>query len=135
MIPPRGSTQLLPADHVFVLLRPERRWLVDRVFSSGRPAVEARPSEAEFQLRGETGLAELEEFYGIQVAAPGFGTLDEFLQAKLGDEIALGASVTVGPVTLTVRDMVDGRIETVGLTVAPDDAIAGGLDTDSGGAT
>jgi hypothetical protein len=31
--------------------------------------------------------------------------------------------------------MVDGRIETVGLTVAPDDAIPGGLDTDSGGAT
>jgi cell volume regulation protein A len=135
MIPPRGSTQLLPADHVFVLLRPERRWLVDRVFSSGRPAVEARPSEAEFQLRGETGLAELEEFYGIRVAAPGFGTLDEFLQAKLGDEIALGRSVTVGPVTLTVREVVDGRVETVGLTVAPDNAIAGGLDTDSGGAT
>jgi cell volume regulation protein A len=126
MIPPRGSTQLLPGDHVFVLLRPETRWLVDRVFSSGRPAVEARPAEAEFRLRGGAGLAELEEFYGIRVVAAGFGTLDEFLRAQLGEDLAIGRSVTVGPVQLTVRDVVDGRVETVGLRVAPEDVAADG---------
>ncbi|HEX9582252.1 MAG TPA: potassium/proton antiporter, partial [Gemmatimonadales bacterium] len=30
VVAPRGSTQLLPGDHVFVLLRPDTRWLVDR---------------------------------------------------------------------------------------------------------
>jgi len=117
MIAPRGSTQLLPGDHVFVLLRPAARWLVDRIFSSRGSGGVPEPPVGEFPLRGAARLAELEEFYGIRVEAPGSGTLDEFLRARLGTELEIGRSVTVGPVTLTVREIVDERVETVGLSI------------------
>ncbi|HEX9579520.1 MAG TPA: transporter associated domain-containing protein, partial [Gemmatimonadales bacterium] len=117
VVAPRGSTQLLPGDHVFVLLRPDTRWLVDRVFSSRGSGAEAGPPAVEFQLRGGAQLADFEEFYGFRVDAPGFNTLDEFLRAQLRDELEVGRSVTVGPVTLTVREVVDGRVETVGLYI------------------
>ena len=68
-------------------------------------------------MRGAARLAELQELYGIRVEAPGSGTLDEFLRARLGTELEVGRSVTVGPVTLTVREVVDGRVETVGLSI------------------
>jgi cell volume regulation protein A len=34
VIPPRGRTRIEPGDHVFIVLRPEARPLVDRVFTS-----------------------------------------------------------------------------------------------------
>ncbi|MBI2537875.1 MAG: potassium/proton antiporter [Gemmatimonadetes bacterium] len=124
MIPPRGSTQLLPADHVFVLLRPETRWLVDRVFSSRRAPARAGWSNVEFPLRGEARLGELETFYDIRIEAPADLTLGEFLLAQLGDPVTRGRPGKVGPVTLTVREVGDGRVETVGLSI---DTPAGGL--------
>jgi cell volume regulation protein A len=116
VIPPRGSTELRPADHVFVLLQPGARWLVDRVFSSTGDARAAIPV-AEFPLRGETRCEELEEFYGIRVDAPPGATLDEVLRARLSAAPATGDTVTIGMVQLIVRETVDGKIETVGLSV------------------
>jgi len=121
MVPPRGSTQLLAGDHVFVLLRPRTRWLVDRIFAAGGGEVRAEPIDAEFYLRGETRLAELEEFYGIAIDAPGVETLHDFVKAHVEGEPRVGATVTVGPITLVVRETVEGRVETVGLTIAPSD--------------
>lgn len=118
VLAPRGSTQLLAGDHVFVILRRGTRWLVDRVFRSGGPGGEPSPPGVEFPLRGGARLAELEEFYGIHIDAPGSDTLDEFLRARLEGGLEPGRSLTVGPVTLTVRDVLDGRVETVGLSIA-----------------
>jgi cell volume regulation protein A len=117
MVAPRGSTQLLPGDHVFVLLRPGARWMVDRIFRSCGPGPEPEPPEGEFPLRGGARLAQLEEFYGIRIDASGTYTLDEFLRARLGKNLELGSSVAAGPVTLTVREVVDERVETVGLRI------------------
>ncbi len=153
IIPPRGSTQIQPGDHVFVLLQPRLRRVVDRIFrtatqppSAAAPAV---PAPVEFRLRGTTRLADLEEFYGIRIEgdaagardgapaaarAPGdagsSATLEALLRSRIGDRLAVGSSVRVGSVTLTIREMVEGRIETVGLAVdtAPEaaaDATAG----------
>lgn len=116
LVAPRGSTQLLAGDQVFVLLRPSARWLVDRAFSARGPGI-AAPQDVAFPLRGQTRLSELEEFFGISVGAAAEGTLDEFLRARLGQDVSPGRSVTVGPVTLAVREVVDGRVETVGLSI------------------
>lgn len=37
LVPPRGSTRLEAQDHVFIVLRPDAREEVDRIFSSGPP--------------------------------------------------------------------------------------------------
>lgn len=116
MLSPRGSTRLLSGDHVFVLLRPRTRWLVDRIFAAGGGGEVSLP-EAEFRLRGTTRLAELEEFYGIVLDAPRVDTLDELLRSQLGPEPRVGQTITIGPIQLTVRAVVGGRVDTVGLTV------------------
>jgi cell volume regulation protein A len=120
VLPPRGSTQVLPGDHVFVLLRPSVRTLVDRVFGvAEREAALAEPL-LEFPLRGSTRIAELEEFYGIRVEAPAARTLDEYLRTELGDGIAPGDTFDSGPLRFTVREVVDRRVETVGLAIDPE---------------
>ncbi|HXF94612.1 MAG TPA: potassium/proton antiporter [Gemmatimonadales bacterium] len=118
MVAPRGSTDLRQGDHVFVLLRPAVRWLVDRIFSAPARAGRAAPTGGEFPLRGATRLADLEEFYGIRLDPSGATTLAGLLRERLGDDLEVGRSVTVGPVTLTVREIVDGQVETVGLRIA-----------------
>jgi cell volume regulation protein A len=123
VIPPRGSTLLHPGDHVFVLLRPGLRRFVDRVFSreSSRDTPMAEPIE--FPLRGATRVGELKEFYGIALDAPDHLTLDEVLRRDLDGEPAAGMTIDVGEITLRVREVVGGRVETVGLRIS-DDALA-----------
>lgn len=125
IIPPRGSTRVEANDHVFLVVRPQVRPLVDRIFSRGGTEIEAVPVEVEFPLRGDTTVAELDEFYGVRLdAAPSF-TLDEVLRKRLGPDLASGASVTIGQVRLFVRELSEDGIEQVGLAVLavePEDA-------------
>jgi potassium/hydrogen antiporter len=118
VIPPRGSTQILAGDHVFVLLRPGVRGIVDRVLS--RLTGDSEPTaDVDFLLRGATRVADLEEFYGVPLDAPGSSSLDEVLRERLGRDLEPGDMLDVGPVGLVVREVVDGHVETVGLTFRP----------------
>jgi hypothetical protein len=49
------------------------------------------------------------EFYGIRVEASRSSTLDEFLRERLRESLEVGRSVTVGAITVTAREIVDGR--------------------------
>jgi potassium/hydrogen antiporter len=118
LIPPRGSTQLRPGDHVFVVLRPEVRPLVDRVFSQGGAVAEALPVLVEFPLMGTATVEELWEFYGIRLGMPGSMTLDEVIRERFGDDVRPGQMLEIGGVTLHVREIVEGRITTIGLALA-----------------
>jgi cell volume regulation protein A len=128
VIPPRGSTEIRVGDHVFVLLHPPARRQVDYILGPAEAGPPPPETEGEFVLRGETRLAELEEFYGLRLEGRGADTLDEFLRASRPDPEA-GDQVAAGPVTLTVREVVGGRVETVGLhlqTAEPEEEQAAG---------
>jgi cell volume regulation protein A len=120
VIPPRGTTQILPGDHVFVLLRPGVRDLVEHVFSSAGSDSWLPAIAVEFPLRGTTRIGEIEEFYGIRIEAPGIQTLDEFLRARLARPPALGDSIVAFPLRFMVREVSEDRIETVGMVIDPD---------------
>jgi cell volume regulation protein A len=120
VIPPRGSSEILAGDHVFVLLHPAARRQVDYVLGPAAVGPPPPEEEGEFVLRGQTRLAELEEFYGLRLEGPGIETLDEYLRASRPDP-EVGDQVAVGPITLTVREVVGGRVETVGLHVQATD--------------
>ncbi len=120
IIPPRGSTRIEPNDHIFLVLRPGVRPLVDRIFARYGMEAVGLPARCEFPLRGDTTVADLIEFYGIQLDAPEEQTLAGLLHERLGDELAAGAGVRIGDVTLYVRQVLDGTVEQVGLSVAPD---------------
>jgi potassium/hydrogen antiporter len=117
LIPPRGSTMIAPDDHVFVVLRPDTRVLVDRVFGNERSSREELPALIEFPLKGATTIDELAEFYGIQLGGPGTKTLDEVFRELVGDDLRVGSTMVVGGVTLHAREIVDGTIVTVGLAI------------------
>ena len=119
VIPPRGSTKILPGDDVFVLLRPAVRALVEHVFGPQGGDEWSPATAVEFPLRGTTRLGEVEEFYGIHIDAPADQTLDEFLRARLGREPAVGDRLASHPITFTIRELSDDRIETVGLILDP----------------
>lgn len=117
LIPPRGSTRIEPGDHVFIVLRPETRLLVDRVFSAEPSEQRELPPLVEFPLMGSTTVEELWEFYGVRLGAPGRQTLDEVIRERLGAELNPGSTLVVDEVILHVREIADGRIATVGLRI------------------
>ena len=117
IIPPRGSTRVLPGDIVFVVVREGTRPLVDRVF--GPPAAaSAVPEAIEFPLRGDTTISELAEFYGIELGGDGMKTLDELIRERTGEaEVKVDTKVFVDGICLHVREVLDGRVEQVGLQI------------------
>lgn len=121
IIPPRGSTEILPGDHVFIVLRPETRSLVDHLFRSADDAETELTLEMEFPLQGSTTVADLRDFYGMEIDAADQTTLDQVLHERLGRYPEVGDTIITGAVSLRVREMIDNRIEWVGLSVAKGD--------------
>src|SRR5690606_28974464 len=117
LIPPRGSTRIEPGDHVFVVLRPETRPLVDRVFAHDQTKQEELPPLVEFPLMGTTTAEELREFYGIELPIPPDRTLDELIRDELGDQLSEQSSVRIDGFILRVREIADGRVISVGLAI------------------
>ena len=117
IIPPRGSTRVLPGDHVFLVMRPGVRPLVNRVFGPGG-ATEDAESTIEFPLAPETTVGELEDYYGIVIEQAPSATLEELIQRSLAPERPhVGSSLSLGGVVLHVRGLDHGTITAVGLEI------------------
>ncbi len=124
VIPPRGSSQLLVDDHVFVVMKPEARAPVDAVFCR---RTEAAPmGRIEFPLTGNASVLDLRDFYGIALDAEDDTTLNDLLCDHLGQAPRVGDEMTLGGVRLRVLDVSDDRIESVGLSVPGFEASVGG---------
>jgi cell volume regulation protein A len=123
VIPPQGRTRILPDDHVFVVLRPETRPLVDRIFSREVALRDEVPPVLEFPLRAETTAGELEEFYRIRLDAPAECSLGALMQERLPVErLTRGSRIVLGEIALSVRELgEDGAIEEVGLAILAQD--------------
>ncbi|HEX2201938.1 MAG TPA: potassium/proton antiporter [Longimicrobium sp.] len=119
VIPPRGSTRIEPGDHIFFVLDRENRPTVERLFTDLGPEGGASPAEAEFPLRGDTSLADLEEFYGVRVAEEDAEmTIDELLRSRLADRLEVGRGVDLRDVKLRVLSLSDGRVDKVSVVIA-----------------
>lgn len=111
IVPPQGSTKILPHDHVILVLRPGLQPLVSQVFASISDVRGLIPEMLEFPLRGTTTVAKLEEFYGIHINAPPTSTLTELLNHELGTLTpAVGESVQLGPLMLSVQRVGEGGL-------------------------
>jgi cell volume regulation protein A len=116
LIPPRGSTTVLPGDHVFTVLQPAMRPMVDRTFGAGL-AIDKLPKMAEYPLRGNTTVGNLRDVYGVELDAPAEKTLDELLRDTLKDRTAVGAEMRLDNVKLSVRKMEGDRITCAALSL------------------
>jgi cell volume regulation protein A len=108
------ATDTLRADDVVALAAPTDA--VAELEAMFAPA----PDVAEFMLAPEATLADLRDYYGCAVpeGAHERQTLGEYLRARLHGRPAVGDSVRVGGVVLTVRGASGGTIKRVGLRVA-----------------
>jgi cell volume regulation protein A len=131
IVPPRGTTRIQAGDHIFVVLRQESRSAVDRVFRRADERPTLPPPD--FELRASATLADLEEFYGIRLPGDDGQTIDEVLRHELGDAVRPGATLNLSGIAIMVREMIDERIDTVGLHVTardlPDDPPAAATGT------
>lgn len=119
LVPPRGTTQLLPGDHVFIVVNRESRDPVDRIFSRGGHAPRP-PLLAEFPLPGTATSGDLAHFYDIETGERPDVTLEQLLRQRL-PTVEVGATLAVGDVRLRIREVKDGRILSVGLSIAEDE--------------
>jgi cell volume regulation protein A len=115
LIPPRGSTTVLPGDHVFAVLQPAMRPMVDQTFGAGL-AIDKLPKLAEYPLRGNTSVGNLRHFYGVTLDVPEDKSLDELMHDVLKDRTAIDAELRLDSVKLTVRKMEGNRITRIGLS-------------------
>lgn len=118
VIPPRGSTELQGGDHLFVVLRPETRLFVDSVFSQAVEAAVDELPRIELRLKGTTTAGDIRGSYGIRLDARDNATLDEILREGLKEKPSVDASFVLDGMILSVREMVNTRIATVGLLPA-----------------
>lgn len=120
VIPPRGSTRIVPGDHVFFVLDQEIRPTVERLFTDAGQSGAASAGPVEFPLRGDTRLADLEAFYGVPIVEEDEEmTLDELVRARLQDRLEVGRGIDLGQVKLRVVALRDGRVEQVAVVIPP----------------
>ncbi|WP_386079378.1 potassium/proton antiporter [Vreelandella sp. F11] len=118
VIPPRGSTELMAGDHLFVVLRPETRPFIDCVFSDAIGVVSEELPDQELKLKGSTKIDDLRHSYGLFIKEQnGQMTLDTLLRNNLSKQPEVGDSMQIEGISLAVLETLGGRITTVGLTV------------------
>lgn len=118
VIPPRGSTELMAGDHLFVVLRPETRPFIDCVFSDAVGVVSEELPDQELKLKGSTRIDDLRHSYGVLIEGEdGQTTLDALLRNTLSSQPEIGDSLQLDGIMLAVLATLGGRITTVGLTV------------------
>ena len=123
IVPPRGSTRIESGDHVFFVVAPIVRPLLDRVFMAEEERNdEDIPRDTEFPIAGNTSIEDLSAFYDIDISeARRDDTLDKLLRAKLGDRLAEGRGITISGLKLRVREMMDGHVTQVGIVILGDE--------------
>ena len=127
IIPPRGSTELKPGDHVFVVLHPRVRPIVDRMFSSSSHTEPVEVGSGEFPLdAATTTVGDLVEFYGAELDADPASTLAEYLENALGPAPDIGTVYEVGNITLHVLSVLYNRADRVGVRVGEQDVSGNG---------
>ncbi|MEG7502424.1 potassium/proton antiporter [Providencia stuartii] len=88
VLPPRGSTRLIADDHLFVVLKPENRLFLERLFSE-QVSPDLTPIElptSGLSLKGTTRLDEIYESYGILIDNENNQTLDQFIYSSSANE-------------------------------------------------
>jgi cell volume regulation protein A len=115
VLPPRGSTILMANDHLFVVLKPQNRLFLERLFSgqtSSEPTIMELP-ESGLSLKGTTRLNEIYESYGILIEVDSDKTLNQFIHVNTENEPAQGDVIKLDNIQIKIDEMIGPRIVTV----------------------
>ena len=130
---------LQPGDYSYFLVARPRVPRLDSLFRTSRDVARRLGMLfGELPLRGETRVAEVEQFYGLDFGdhEPG-QALADWMAARLGGKPALDVGVPVPGGKLVVRRIETGRIASVGLQleellqVEPDEKLLARLEEEA----
>jgi cell volume regulation protein A len=116
ILPPNEPGRLAPEDYVILLVPPEQRHAVERLFAA--VAAEGAPIEGlgEFVFDPAAPFECIAEEYGLPLPADAKGlTVGDWVARRIGRLPVVGDRVKLAPVELTVRATEEDRITAVGL--------------------
>ncbi|AMG65355.2 potassium/proton antiporter [Providencia stuartii] len=121
VLPPRGSTRLIADDHLFVVLKPENRLFLERLFSE-QVSPDLTPIElptSGLSLKGTTRLDEIYESYGILIDNENNQTLDQFIYSISANEPVQDTVISLATLQIRISEMISSRIVTAVLEPLP----------------
>src|SRR5262249_14135766 len=123
---PAESQPVQPGDYVYVLAPPEKAQALDRFFvDMPPPAVPDPRLLGDFFVSGDVTLGALADIYGLSIAPD---AAEMSLADHFADEIKRrpkqGDVVPLGPIALVAHRVTGGRVASIGLRLAEDDAPA-----------
>jgi potassium/hydrogen antiporter len=124
ILSPPEAQPVRPGDYVYLLAPPEKAQALDRFFVDMPPP--ARPDPrllGDFFVSGDVTLGALAEIYGLSVAPAAAGiSLADHMAEEIKRRPRQGDIVPLGPIALLAHRVTDGRVTSVGLRLAEDDA-------------
>lgn len=117
VLDPITAGALRPGDYCYFLVSRDRLPRLDSLFRTS-PDVARRLGMlfGELPIRGETRVAELAAFYGLDFASPTPDlALADWAAARLGTRPVIDARLSIPGATLVVRRLESGRIASLGL--------------------
>ena len=117
----RAPRHLESGDRVFLLASHRQLSLLDKLFGRAR---DGEPSEAsllgEFAITPDATVAALRDTYDLPLAAvDDAATVASLFRKEFRSDIEVGDRLRLGPVDLIVREMSEGRIQSVGIALDP----------------
>jgi cell volume regulation protein A len=118
ILTPEEGGEVREGDHAYFLAPPEKAQALDRFFVDMPAASKADTLTEDFFVSGDVALGALAEIYGVAVAAEDVTlSLNDFLQAQLGQPAQQGDRVSLGAIVLVAHTVVGDRVTTVGLSL------------------
>ena len=122
---PVEAVDIREGDHVYFLAPPEKAQALDRFFVDMPPPAAPDPRLlGDFFVGGDATLGALAEIYGLTIAPEHAGmTLADHIAEELHHPPRPNDVLALGPITLVVQKVVDGRAANIGLQLAEPDPV------------
>ncbi len=122
---PAEAADIREGDHVYFLAPPEKAQALDRFFVDMPPPAAPDPRLlGDFFVGGDATLGALAEIYGLKIAPDHAAmTLADHIAEELGHAARPNDVLALGPITLVVQKVVDGRAVNIGLQLAEPDPV------------
>jgi len=120
---PAEAVDIREGDHVYFLAPPEKAQALDRFFVDMPPPAAPDPRLlGDFFVGGDATLGALAEIYGLTIAPDHRDmTLADHITDELGHAARPNDVLALGPITLVVQKVVNGRAASIGLQLAEPD--------------
>jgi cell volume regulation protein A len=128
ILTPEEGAPVREGDYLYLLAPPEKAQALDRFFVNMPPPAALDPRLlGDFFVAGDVTLGALAEIYGLTVAEDHLATtLATYFAEELKRAPRQNDIVPLGPIALLAQRVVNGRVATVGLKLAEDEAAPAG---------